>query len=198
MSNIVGLENIKIILNLSDFSEDVITQIKKLIGDKYTLSLTGKEKSELTEKRMRKVINENRPKNTDYDFNCGEGYFFEKDRVELKQFYVKGSSPKIQQVKPELYDKIIVCAEDDDETTWYLLYTNKISKLAGKKNKEGNKLTLCSQHKGNLKEGQISYNSQFKKESIYITTTKKLDYKKEDLGLSDKTILEILEFTKNH
>lgn len=198
MSNIIEFDKKKIIIDLSEFSEQKIRQIEALIGEKYTLSLTGKEKSELTEKRMRKVINESRPKSTDYDFNVGSEYFFTKDRVELKQFYIKGTSPKIQQVKPELYDKIIVCAEDDDETIWYLLHTNKISKVAGKKNKESNKLTLCTQHKGNLKEGQISYNSQFKKEATYITTTKKLDYKKVDLGIADETILEILEFTKNH
>jgi hypothetical protein len=188
----------KITINLENFTDSVRKQILHLIGEDYGISLTGKEKSEKTESRLREVIRESRPSSTDYDFQTGRGYFFDSERVELKQFDATGKQPKIQQVKPELYDKIIVIAEFTDKALWYLLHTNKISKLAGKKNNELNKLALNSQHKGNQKEGQISYNKTFKKNAIFILETPFIDYRKADLGLSDEKLLEILEFTKNH
>ena len=188
----------KITINLEHFTEDQKKQILNLLGDNYTPTLTGKEKSEKTEARIRSVILENRPQTTDYDFQCGEKFFFTKDRVELKQFDALGTQPKLQQVKPSLYDKIIVIAEFEDKALWYLLHTNNISKLAGKQNKESGKLPLNSQHKGNSREGQISYNKTFLKMATFITESPKLDYKKESLGLTDEKILEILEFTKNH
>lgn len=188
----------KITINLENFTEEKRNQILALLGDNYALSLTGKEKSEKTEARMRAVIGETRPGTTDYDFQFGEGYFFTNDKVELKQFDALGTQPKLQQVKPDLYDKIIVLAEFQDKALWYLLHTSKISKLAGKENKEPGKLALNSQHKGNLAEGQISYNKTFLKTATYITESPKLDYRREDLGLTDEKIMEILEFTKNH
>ena len=188
----------KISINLDLFTEEKRNQILEIIGDNYSLSLTGKEKSELTEARMRRVIGEPKPDTTDYDFPSGEGFFFDTDKIELKQFDAEGKQPKLQQVKPELYNKIIVIAEFHDKALWYLLSTDKISKLAGKENKEPNKLPLNSQHKGNLKEGQISYNKPFKKAATFITETSKLDYRQDDLGITDEEILQILEFTKNH
>jgi hypothetical protein len=188
----------KITINLNNFDSETQDQIRRLIGENYLISLTGKEKSERTEARMRKVIGESRPNTTDYDFKFGEDNFFKTDRVELKQFDAEGTQPKLQQVKPDLYDKIIVIAEFENKTLWYLLHTSKISRIAGKENKEVGKLTLTRQHKGNEKEGQISYNKIFIKAAIFIKETSKIDYKKNDLGISDEDILEILEFTKNH
>ena len=188
----------KIAINLEHFTEERRNQILQLIGEDYTLSLSGKEKSEKTEARMREVIGESRPASTDYDFQTGEGYFFDTEKVELKQFDAEGKQPKLQQVKPELYDKIIVAAEFSDRTLWYVLSTDEISRLAGKRNKEVGKLALNSQHKGNAKEGQISYNKQFLRKALFITQTPKIDYKQNNLGLSDEEILEILTFTKYH
>lgn len=188
----------KIIVNLDQQTQEKKNLILNILGDDYTLSLTGKEKSEKTEARMRAVIGEPRPKTTDYDFPYGEGHFFTNDKVELKQFDAHGSQPKIQQVKPKLYDKIIVLAEFQDKALWYLLTTDKISKAAGRKNKEDGKLSLNSQHKGNPNEGQISYNKTFMNTATYITDSPKVDYKRDDLGISDEKIMEILEFTKKH
>jgi hypothetical protein len=188
----------KITIDLEKFTQEKRNQILALLDDDYTLSLTGKEKSEKTEIRMRRVLQESRPDTTDYDFRSGQGYFFANEKVELKQFDAEGKQPKLQQVKPELYDKIIVIAEYQDKALWYLLHTDKISKLAGKNHKEPGKLALNSQHKGNAKEGQISFNKTFLKNAIYITQTSKIDYRKDDLGITDDKILEILEFTKNH
>jgi hypothetical protein len=188
----------KITINLENFTKNDQTKILQLLSDNYTLSLTGKEKSEKTEKRMRDSINEGRPSTTDYDFQSGSNRFFGQQKIELKQFDGEGKQPKIQQVKPELYDKIIVIAEYSDKALWYLLHTSKISKFAGKGNKEKDKMALNVQHKGNLKEGQISYSKTFKKNAIFITETHNLDYRKNNLGITDEKIIEILEFTKKH
>lgn len=187
-----------IVVHLHELDEEKKTMVLQLVGENFSLFLTGKEKSEFTERRIRQVLRETRPDTTDYDFRTGDGFYFSQDRVELKQFDANGKQPKIQQVKPELYDKIVVVAEFQDKALWYLLHTDKISKLAGKKNKEDGKLALNSQHKGNTKEGQISYNKSFIKTAIYITETSKIDYRQDNLGISDEQILEILEFTKNH
>jgi len=188
----------RIVIDTDRLSEEITKQIFTLIGKNFELSLSGKEKSELLEDRLRKTINEKRPKTTDYDFETGQDYFFTDDKVELKQFNALGSSPKLQQVKPHLYDKILVAAEFENKTEWWLLLTKNISSNAGKENKENGKLVLQRQHKGNLLEGQITFTKEFKKQSTLLTTTGPINYKETDLGLNDYELKNILILTKNH
>ncbi len=188
----------KITIDLDTFTPELRERLTSIVGENYHLSLSGKDKSERLESRLRKVISEPRPDTTDYDFCHGVEHYFEKDRVELKQFAVLGKSPKLQQVKPHLYDKILVAAESDDKTDWWILETKYVSPKAGKENKENGKLALARQHKGNEFEGQISYNETFKKYAKFILTTGPVDYKKENLGLEDDILSQILLFVKNH
>lgn len=188
----------KITVNTEQFTEEQVRQLFTILGENYTMSLSGKEKSELLEARMRFVLGEPRPETTDYDFRTGEDYFFSTDRVELKQFDAMGSSPKLQQVKPALYNKILVAAEFPDFTEWWVINSNKISSVAGKENKEEGKLTLQRQHKGNELEGQITFTSQFKNQATHILNTGPINYTLSNLGLSDEHILEILTFVKNY
>jgi hypothetical protein len=188
----------KIQINIDDFSQTEQDTLFQLVGHRYTISQSGKEKSEELEKRLRDAIKEGRPNTTDYDFCHGKNYFFEHDKVELKQFDATGASPKLQQVKPALYNKILVCAEFPDRAEWWLLNTDVISKKAGKEHKEDGKLTLTRQHKGNECEGQITFTKQFKTSAIKICETNFIDYKNETLGLGNDEILHILNFVKNH
>jgi HKD family nuclease len=188
----------KITIDTQKISPDKVKEIFRILGDNYTMSLSGKEKSELLEARVRITLGEPRPNTTDYDFCQGNGYFFEKDKIELKQFDALGSSPKLQQVKPALYNKILVAAEYPNNTEWWVISSNKISSVAGKENREEGKLTLQRQHKGNLLEGQVTFTKQFKNEATKITTTGPVNYTKKDLGLTDEEIFEILNFVKNH
>jgi hypothetical protein len=188
----------KIELNQKDYSPKEWSQIMSLVGLNYKLSLSGKERSEITESRLRSVINEKKPNTTEHDFKIGPLAFFSNERVELKQFTVSGKSPKLQQVKPHLYEKILVAAEFNTKTEWYVLNTSQISKKSGRENKENNKLTLTRQHKGNEREGQISFNSTFKKFATLITTTKPINYTQEDLGLDNEILFQILNQVKNH
>lgn len=188
----------KITINTEQFSEEQLNQLFRLLGPNYAPSLSGKEKSELLEARMRLCLGEPRPDTTDYDFCNGEGFFFDEDKVELKQFDALGSSPKLQQVKPALYNKILVAAEFPDFTDWWVIKSDKISSVAGKENKEEGKLTLQRQHKGNELEGQITFTEQFKKAATNILSTGPINYNSETLGLSDEHILEILTFVKNY
>ena len=48
----------KIELNQKDYSPKEWSQIMSLVGLNYKLSLSGKERSEITESRLRSVINE--------------------------------------------------------------------------------------------------------------------------------------------
>jgi hypothetical protein len=188
----------KIEFDTKDLSEHELYSVMSILGKRFKRALSGKEKSELTESRFRQFLKEDRPKTTDYDFCSGEGYFFESCRVELKQFDVLKKSPKLQQVKPYCYDLIIVGAEYKNKTEWWLLETNKISSSAGKEHQELGKLPLNRQHKGNQKEGQISYSDRFKKTAIKVCDTGPINYSENDLGLSDQEISKILHFTKNH
>lgn len=188
----------KITIDTDRFSIEQVQEIFEIIGENYTMSLSGKEKSELLEARMRKVISEPRPTTTDYDFCFGEQFFFKNDKVELKQFDAMGSSPKLQQVKPALYNKILVAAEFPNHTEWWLLKSEKISSKAGKEHKEQGKLTLQRQHKGNELEGQITFNHQFKKQAVKILETGPVKYTQEDLNLTDKEIMDVLNFVNNH
>ena len=188
----------KISIDTKNLTKEQCIALFSLIGEDYTLNLSGKEKSERLEARLRKVLSETKPNTTDYDFCQGPNYFFENDKVELKQFYVSGTQPKLQQVKPHLYDKILVAAEYDDKTEWWVIKTNKISAKAGKEHKEDGKLTLTRHHKGNELEGQISFKNLFKKSATFITVTSFVDYRDTNLGLSDEVLMSILETTKNH
>jgi hypothetical protein len=188
----------KITINTEQFNEEQIRQLFNILGENYSMSLSGKEKSELLEARMRFTLAEPRPETTDYDFRTGEDYFFTTDKVELKQFDALGSSPKLQQVKPALYNKILVAAEFPDFTEWWVIKSDKISQVAGKENKEDGKLTLQRQHKGNELEGQITFTQQFKNSATYILSSGPIDYTQTDLGLTDETILQILTYVKNH
>ena len=189
--------NKKIVLESKNFTEEVWNNIINLIGGEFVSFQTGKSKSEKLEARMRKSINEPRPKTTDYDFCNGEGYFFVEEKVELKQFTSKNGGGSAQQVKPALYDVMIVVAEFTTKAEWWVIKTEKISKFSGKNNKEKNKLTLQKQHKGNLEEGQISFNKEFKKNAKHILTSGPIIYDQENLGLSDETVMEILNAAKN-
>ena len=132
------------------------------------------------------------------DLCHGDGYYFDSDKIELKQFDAEGSSPKLQQVKPALYNKILVAAEFPETTEWWIVKSDQISRRAGKEHKENGKLTLQRQHKGNEYEGQITFTEQFKKAATKVCETGPVDYTKEDLGLTNEEILQILEFTKNY
>jgi hypothetical protein len=192
------MSNEKIVIDKKNFSKDVWNKLIGLIEDKYVSFQTGKSKSDLLEQRMRSAINESKPETTDYDFPHGEKHFFVNDKVELKQFDTTGSSPKLQQVKPRLYNKILVAAEFPEKTEWWVITTDKISSVAGKENKELGKLTLQKQHKGNELEGQITFTQQFKKMATKISETGPLNYSKKNLGVSDEEILQILEKVKKH
>ena len=188
----------KIQIDTNTLTEEQKVQLFQLLGNNFKMSLSGKEKSELLEARMRLTLHESRPETTDYDFRSGEGFFFNDDKVELKQFDALGSSPKLQQVKPALYNKILVAAEFPDYTDWWVITCDKISSVAGKENREEGKLTLQRQHKGNELEGQITFTDQFKNAATNILSTGPINYSSEDLGLSDEHIREILNFVKNY
>ena len=78
-----------------------------------------------------------------------------------------------------------------NKSEWYLLETDKISKKAGKQNSEVGKLPLNAQHRYNITEGQINPNKAFKSVAHYLGTYEPLFYYKEDLNLTDHTILDI-------
>jgi len=188
----------KIVIDTKNFTDEEVKIINQIIGKKFELSLSGKERSEMLENRLRSVINEKKPDTTDYDFCSGKSYFFGDKKVELKQFDALGSSPKLQQVKPALYDTILVVAEYTSKSEWWVIKSDKISTRSGKENKEENKLTLQRQHKDSEFEGQVSFAEPFKKSATKIYETNNIDYTKETLNLSDKDILNILTLTKNH
>lgn len=187
-----------IIIQLDKLSDEKRNKILEILGDDYSLNLSGKDKSEMLEARLRRVINETKPNTTNYDFCYGQNFFFSDCRLELKQFSMFGKSPKLQQVKPELYDKILVCAEYENYAEWWVLRTSLISSKAGKENKETGKLTLTRQHKGNEYEGQIMFNGKFQKVATKICQTGVINYKNNDLGLNDEETLYILNFVKNY
>lgn len=188
----------KITIDTDRLTEEQRLRLFEIIGEEFNLSLSGKEKSELLENRMRFSLGEPRPDTTDYDFCYGESYFFDNDKVELKQFDALGSSPKLQQVKPALYNKILVAAEFPETTEWWVITSDKISAVAGKEHKEEGKLTLQRQHKGNELEGQITFTQQFKDSATFIQSTGPVNYTLDNLGLTDDEIIEILTFVKNH
>lgn len=188
----------KVVIDSENFTKEEFEMIFQIVGQKYALSLSGKERSEMLENRLRSVIGEKKPDTTDYDFCSGEGYFFGNKKVELKQFDALGSSPKLQQVKPSLYDTILVVAEYPSKSEWWVIKSDKISTKSGKENKEEDKLTLQRQHKDSEFEGQVSFKEPFKKSATKIYETSNIDYTQETLNLSDEEILNILTLTKNH
>jgi hypothetical protein len=169
-------------------------QIKNELMGKYPqhveLNISGKERSELTEKRIMDVLKIEKPKTSEYDFLYLDTMF------ELKQAEAYLNQPKFQQIKPNCYPFIICMLNHKDKSEWYLLETAKISKKAGKENAEVGKLPLNSQHRYNLAEGQISPNKLFKKYSIFLGEYEPLFYYKSDLNLSDNSILSIFDKIK--
>ena len=188
----------KIVIDTENFTKEQSEMLFQIIGKQYALSLSGKERSEMLENRLRSVIGETKPDTTDYDFCSGDDYFFGNLKIELKQFDALGSSPKLQQVKPTLYDNILVVAEYPNKSEWWVIKSDKISSKSGKENKEEDKLTLQRQHKDSEFEGQVSFTGPFKKSATKIYESTPIDYTEETLNLSDQDILTILTLTKNH
>jgi hypothetical protein len=205
----------KITIDLKTLSSEDKREFFKL---KIPFTLGGAQKAKLTEERLRKTLNEGRPPTTDYDFNSGPGTFFGEQRVELKQLTL--SNDKAQQVKPLLYDKILICLETKESSFWFVVNTSEISpKVSTKDNryKEKGKLRLNGQHKGNLHEGMIQMdkntknfilgktnnitpanNDEWSDLVTFIGKYPPLNYLKDDLGLTDQDILSILVFVRDY
>jgi|LakMenEpi03Aug12_release.lakeMendotaPanAssembly.Ray.scaffolds.fasta_scaffold281105_2 hypothetical protein len=162
---------------------------KKEIMEKYPqcveLNLSGKERSLLTEQRVRNVLGIEKPKTDEYDL------LYLNTRFELKQAEAYLKQPKFQQIHPHCYPYIICMLNHKDKSEWYLLETSKISKKAGKKNVENGKLPLNIQHRGHQTEGQIYPNAAFKEAAIFLGYYEPLFYYKDDLNLSSSSILDI-------
>jgi hypothetical protein len=175
----------KIFLNLDKLPNEIRTRLVDEYPDAIELNISGKERSELTESRIRSAMQLSKPVSSDHDFLfCGT-------KIELKQAeaYMKG--PKFQQIKPSCYSHIICMLNYRDKSEWYLLETSKISKKAGASNVESGKLPLNAQHRYNTAEGQISPNKAFKKASHFLGQYRPLLYYREDLNLPDETIVDI-------
>ena len=65
-----------IIVQLDKLSDEKRNKILEILGDDYSLNLSGKDKSEMLEARLRRVINETKPNTTNYDFWYGQNFFF--------------------------------------------------------------------------------------------------------------------------
>jgi hypothetical protein len=172
-------------LNLELLPEDIREELVKKYSQFVELNISGKERSELTERRIMNVLGIDKPDTTKYDF------FYLKTKFELKQAEAYLKQPKFQQIKPACYPYMICMLNHKDKSEWYLLETSKISKKAGKKNVEDGKLPLNTQHRGNLLEGQINPNKAFKQVAIFLGNYEPLFYYKTDLNLSDNSILDI-------
>jgi len=175
----------KRVLNLELLSENQIKQLLKTYEFAYDVEMSGKERSELTEKRIRSIMNIERPKTTEYDL------LFKNVRFELKQAEGYMSSPKFQQVKPSFYPYIICLLNYKDKTLWYLLETKNISKKCGSKNAEKGKLPLQKQHAKSTDEGQITLTKRFYHFAIPIGEYEPIIYHKDDLNLSEKSVKSI-------
>jgi hypothetical protein len=206
-------------IDFSRLSKKEQEAIIEIVVKNNALKIGGASKAKITEDRFRSVIGESRPSTTNYDFASGEGTFFNTDRVELKQFTGQNNW-KAQQVKPLLYDKVLMCREEKDASFWFVVKTELISsKVSTLQNryKEPGKLRLNGQHKGNLHEGMIGMDKNtkafIKGKCLQIIPSNKdewsdlvtfigkfppLNYSKEDLGLDDSEVLSILTFVKNH
>jgi|694.fasta_scaffold125472_1 hypothetical protein len=178
-------------LDLSKLSDTHRDFIVKNLGYALTNNLSGKERSEVTEQRIRDVMGISRPSTSEYDF------LFEGFKIELKQAETTGTKPKFQQVKPALYSHIICMLNYEDRSEWYVLKTSDISSLAGKENVEAGKLPLNKQHRGNTQEGQISPNKLFYKFAIKLGVYEPLQYNNDDLNLSTTSIQDIFSKISN-
>ena len=177
-------------------------------------SVEGGEKAKLTEDRFRGLTNSPRPSTPNYDLNVSP------KTVDLKQWFWESEEDnncKAQQVKPHLYDCILMCNETSENSYWFVVNTDKISSKVGKDNKEDGKLLLSKQHEGNMTEGQLLMDVHIKnfitgktseiikknkdKFSDLVTFIGKfppLNYNRKDLGLDDSEVLSILTFVRNH
>jgi len=180
----------KIYLNPNFLPPKIKEELFNLYPESFELNISGKERSLLTEKRIRKVLNIDTPKTTEYDFFCFN------TRLELKQAEAYLENPKFQQVKPASYPYIICMLNHKTKSEWYLLDSSKISKKAGKKNKETGKICLNKQHRSHDIEGQINVNP-VKENGVFLGEYEPLFYYKDDLNLSSSSILEIFNKIEN-
>ena len=172
-------------LNLELLPEIAKKQIMEMYPQYVELNLSGKERSLLTEQRIRDILGIDNPNTSEYDL------LYLNTRFELKQAEAYLKQPKFQQIHPHCYPYIICMLNHKDRSEWYLLETSKISKKAGKKNVENGKLPLNIQHRGHHTEGQISPNEAFKEAAIFLGDYEPLFYYKDDLNLSSSSILYI-------
>jgi len=179
--------NMKRILNLELLSKKQYDDVLKNYQFAYDVEMSGKERSELTEKRIRTIMSIDRPKTTEYDL------FFEQTRFELKQAEGYMSSPKFQQVKPSFYPYIICLLNYKDKSVWYLLETKNISKKSGAANVEKGKLPLQKQHAKSIDEGQITLTKRFYDFAIELGEYEPIIYHKDDLNLSEKSVKKVFK-----
>ena len=183
-------------LNLNSISESDRNFLIEKYPNFIELNISGKERSELTERRILSILKLEKPKTSEYDF------LYNNLKLELKQAEAYLKQPKFQQIKPNCYPYIICMLNYRDKSEWYLLETSKISKKAGKANVEAGKLPLNAQHRYNVNEGQINPNSAFKKVAIFLGNFEPLLYHKNDLNLSTDSVLTIFSnienIVKNH
>jgi len=177
----------KRVLNLELLTEKQRNQLLKNYSFAYDVEMSGKERSELTEKRIRTIMNIERPKTTEYDL------FFKNNRFELKQAEGYMKSPKFQQVKPSFYPYIICLLNYKDKSVWYLLKTKNISKKCGSKNVEKGKLPLQKQHAKSTDEGQITLTKRFYDFAIPLGEYEPIIYFKDDLNLTDKSVKAVFK-----
>lgn len=199
---------------LNNPDKDLFDQILARNPDCYTRSTAGKVGSVLLENRLRDAISEPSPSTPNYDFCYGKGFFFDKCKVELKQ--ASGNTSLFFQVKPALYDKIIMVKEEKLASFWFVINTSDISSKVGKLNKEKGKILLSKQHEGNLEEGQLgldvatrnfikgktkeiikSGKDLFSDKATFIGKYNPILYDKKNLNLEDSDIIDILSFVKS-
>lgn len=178
-------------LNLELLPKSIKNDLVKRYPELVELHISGKERSELTERRILNVLGLDKPSTSQYDF------FYLNTMLELKQAEAYLQQPKFQQVKPDCYPYIICMLNHKDRSEWYLLETSKISKKSGKKNVENGKLPLNIQHRNHPTEGQIAPNVAFKKAAIFLGDYEPLFYYKDDLNLSNSSILNIFKKIEN-
>lgn len=176
-----------LVLNLEFLPDNVKNELMDKYPNFIEEPLSGKERSEKTEDRIREILGVEKPNTTEYDIP-----YFGK-RFELKQAEAYLKQPKFQQIKPSCYPYIICMLNHKDKSQWFLLKTSDISKKAGKHNVEEGKLPLNSQHRYNVTEGQINPNKAFYKKAINLGEYPPLLYYKDDLNLSENTIEEIFK-----
>ena len=177
----------KRILNLELLSKKQLDDVLKKYQFAYDVEMSGKERSIVTENRIRSIMSMDVPNTTEYDF------LFEKTRFELKQAEAYMCQPKFQQVKPSFYPYMICLLNHKDKSVWYLLETKHISKKSGAANAEKGKIPLQKQHAKSTDEGQFSCSKIFKKFAIELGEYEPLIYHKDDLNLSEKSVKKVFK-----